>query len=109
MVEFEHNIFSGKRVLKVNGEVIYRVNLKFKLIGAIEFRIRSSTLVVNIEVDGEKNACAASERRTCNPASDTVDALASYEPSCSFTSTNRLLWRARLFFESGREADQTRA
>ncbi|CAG0903787.1 unnamed protein product [Cyprideis torosa] len=48
LVEFEHGTTSGKRVIRLDGKEIYRVNWLFKLVGSETFSVEGHTCVISI-------------------------------------------------------------
>ncbi|CAI9735026.1 fas apoptotic inhibitory molecule 1-like [Octopus vulgaris] len=48
-LEFEHGTTSGKRVVRVDGKEIYRVDWLFKLVGGVQFNIGKTKCVINID------------------------------------------------------------
>ncbi|CAJ0578754.1 unnamed protein product, partial [Mesorhabditis spiculigera] len=52
LVEFEHGTTTGKRVCRVDGEVVLRYDWKFKLVGKDDFEIGSTKCSINVEALG---------------------------------------------------------
>ncbi|GAB1609288.1 fas apoptotic inhibitory molecule 1-like [Argonauta hians] len=48
-LEFEHGTTSGKRVVRLDGKEIYRVDWLFKLVGGVQFHIGNTKCVINID------------------------------------------------------------
>ena len=58
-MEFTHNTFTGKRVLKLDGKQIHKVSAKYKLTGTIKFQINEHHISVSIDPAGVGGlACA---------------------------------------------------
>ena len=51
-VEFTHNTFTGKRLLKLDGKQIHKVTAKYKLTGTIKFKINNHNVSVSIDPSG---------------------------------------------------------
>jgi hypothetical protein len=52
VVEFLQNTISGKRVLTVDGEEVFRVNAKYKLTGNVDFVVDGKPSTVAIDAGG---------------------------------------------------------
>lgn len=62
VVEFSQNTLSGKRVLRLNGEELFRVNAQYKLTGSVDFRVDGVPASVIIEALG---TCITFVLRVC--------------------------------------------
>lgn len=61
-VELRHNTISGKQLLTVNGEVLHRVNWKYKLTGNMYWELDGSVCELYIRADGEGDWMRPRER-----------------------------------------------